>query len=228
MTAYRIPRLTSCLISATLLCSNASAAVIYSLDFNTETGTPGDYNPNYDQADPGGISTKGYVASVGDDGSRALQVDFDTTGDPFSVSYFTNLSSSSVDSPTSISTADYTLSFDVRIDGFDGDDSSVFSQYSITLGDEKFEGSFNATASYQTIEVSLDSLTNTGASSFDLSDFTGTQQFRVAFLGLNNKFDLDNNNSYFVDNIKLAQIPEPSSIALLGVVGLGFLVRRRR
>lgn len=210
-----------------------SGGLIYEIDFNTETGTPGDYNPNYDQADPAGISSKDYVAGVGFDSTRALQVDFDTTGDPFSVSFFTNLASSAVDTPTANDVSGYTLSFDVRIEGFDADDSSVYTQYDLRLNDVNYRGTFNSTATYQTVTSNLGTLTQTEVGgTFDLGDFaTGTRQFRVGFLGLNNKFDLDTNNRYFVDNIQLNQVaavPEPSSLALVAIGIIVCLIRRRR
>ncbi len=224
---------TAALLFGVTVCSNATAElVIYNVDFNTERPTqPGFFNPNYDQADPGGISTKTYSAAAGLDGTTALRVDFDTTSNPFSVSYFTNLASSAVDAPVSANLSDYKLSFDVRIEGFDANDVNTFSQYSIIFGDERYDGTFNATSSFQTVVADLDMLSSAGTGTFAPTDFTGTQQFRVAFLGLPNKFDLDTNNSYFVDNIRLVQavaIPEPSSFALVGLAAAGLFYRRKR
>ena len=218
------------LISASLLSGSASAAsTIFNLDYNNASNP----NPNFDQADPTGISTKTYTDLVGFDGTRALQVEFDTSPTaPFSVSYFTNLGSSTVDAPTSTSESDYTLSFDVRIQGFNTGTTQTSAQYSIQLNDEKYEGTFNATAAYQTVMMSLSDLNNTGAGqSLSLADFTtGTRQFRVAFLGLDNKFEaVTDNNSYNVDNVLLTQVPEPSSLAALSLAaGAGLFLRRRR
>ncbi|MDA8744780.1 PEP-CTERM sorting domain-containing protein [Rubripirellula amarantea] len=222
------------LLAGALVTSSSSADLIYELDFNTETGTPGDYNPNFDQADPVGISARSYTAGTGMDGSRALQVDFNTTGDPFSVSYFTNLSSSSVNAPTSANASDYDLSFDVRIEGFDFDSTSVFTQFDLRLNDVNFQGTLNSTSTYQTVTTNLGAMTNTLAGTFDLGDFTtGTRQFRIAFLGLNGKFDTDTNNTYYVDNIRLNEVvavPEPSSLGMLAIGMLGGVTywRKRR
>ena len=210
-------------------CQTSSAGIVYNLDYNAPTAP---FNPNFDQADPTGISTKSYTAGTGLDGTRALQVDFDTTSDPFSVSYFTNLSNSAVDTPTSTVLSDYTLSFDVRIEGFEPGTSDVFTQFDLTLNDVNYRGILNSSASYQTVSSTLNLLTETAGGSFDLGDFAaGTRQFRVGFLGLNGRFGTDTDNVYFIDNISLTQtlvaVPEPSSFAYFSVACVCGLFRRR-
>ncbi len=97
MSAIKNLLLLAAFVLTSTLCGNLTAdSVVYDLDFETESSTD-DYNPNYDQADPGGVSTKTYDANGGAGGTRGLRVDFDLTGSsPFSVSYFTNLGSSSL------------------------------------------------------------------------------------------------------------------------------------
>ncbi|WP_404307808.1 PEP-CTERM sorting domain-containing protein [Neorhodopirellula lusitana] len=222
----------SCTVASLCSSGTAFADVVYSIDFETESN-PSDYNPNYDQADPGGISTKSYDAGTGFDGSRALRVGFDTATEPFSVSYFTNIAQSAVDPPTSTNASDYILSFDVRIEGFNPGTTSVSTQFSLALNDVKYEGTLNSTEVYQTVTANLGSLNETQGGMLDLNDFnTGTRQFRVAFLGLNDKFEeTATNNAYFVDNITLSTVtavPEPSSLALLAISGVGIVALRRR
>ncbi len=212
----------------------AFADVIYDLDYNTQTGAVGNFNPNYDQAD-NGASVISYEAGAGSDGSRSLRVDFDTTTNPNSVSYFTNLASSSVSAPTSGNASDYTLSFDVRVEGFDTGQSQVFTQYDLRIGDEVFRGNLNGNVTDRTVMVNLGDLTNAGAGNFETGDFAGTQQFRIDLAnfagGLQVPFASDTNNAYFVDNIRLEQItsiPEPSSLSLLAAGILGLSLRRKR
>ncbi|TWT50435.1 PEP-CTERM motif protein [Rubripirellula amarantea] len=216
-------------LAASVFASNSSYAdVIYELDYNSGS------NANYDQADPGGISTKSYTAATGLDGSTALQVDFDTTGNPFSVSYFTNLSSSAVNVATSGNAADYDLSFDIRVEGLDTGVFSVSTQYDLVLNDVTFRGTLNSTTAYQPFSVNLATLTNVGSGTFDLADIgSGTQQFRVALLNAGQRFGNDTNNSYFVDNVRLTEltaVPEPSSLAFMSLAMLGGVTcwRKRR
>ncbi|QDT11722.1 PEP-CTERM sorting domain-containing protein [Planctomycetes bacterium K23_9] len=57
--------------------------------------------------------------------------------------------------------------------------------------------------------------------------YQGTASGGKIFLGINNSSGYSSATIY-VDNFTITAVPEPSSFALLGFAGLGFVVRRRR
>ena len=196
--------------------------VIYNRDYTVD--------PSFDEADPTAIADEIYVDDAGPDSSRALQVDFDTTTNPFSVAYFTNLGNSAVDPATSSNLSDYVLTFDIRADGFDIGQDDVSSQYSLTINDAVFEGTFDTTATYQTIEANLSTISTGGT--FEPADFSsGSQQFRVSLLGISGRFGQDTGNLLQLDNVRVTQVavvPEPGSLSLLALGTLLVSCRRRR
>ncbi|QEG23618.1 PEP-CTERM sorting domain-containing protein [Mariniblastus fucicola] len=221
------------LISTAIFTGSALGDVVYLVDYNTEISTD-DYNPNYDQAD-NGSSAITYSDATGLDGSRAAQIDFDTSTGPQNVSYFTDLAASEMNAATSADASDYILSFDIRIEGFDTGQTQVYSPYELKLGDVSFQGNLNATASYQTVSANLGDLSMGGAGTFDLTDFDSGQQFKIGFsnfgTNLTEQFGSDADNRYFVDNVTLSQIdavPEPTTLALIGLGVLAFAGTRKR
>lgn len=85
------------------------------------------------------------------------------------------------------------------------------------LGGDTFDTGPGATAAFQaaeTLSVTLDPNWTEGIIQFGFTNITGN----------------DNGSGRFYDNVRFSNVavPEPSSLALLGISGLAFMTRRRR
>lgn len=202
--------------------ASSPAQVIYSLTWES-----GPTSPGYDQADPGGITALSTVAN-GPGSSLARNLTFDTTASPFSISYFANFNTK-VNAATSNFASDYILSFNVRADGLaNGNDG--YGEFSVVFNDTTFTKVLSVTNTFQTISFALSDMTLTGGT-FDATDFnSGNQRWRINQQGISGvgRYGTKTGNVLIFDNVKVEQIPEPTSLALLGLTGMALLGFRRR
>lgn len=201
----------------------SSAQTIYLLDWEAPSTTPG-----YDQADPGAITSLSTLPN-GPGGSNARNITFDTTGSPFSISYFNTFNATHVNAPTSNSASDYVLSFDVIAVGL-ADGGVGYGQFQVTINDAVFNYEFSATDSFQQITIALSDM-NLISGTFELADFsTGPQEWYFNQLGISqvDRYGEKPGNVVIVDNISITQVPEPGAMALLAFSGATVLLLRRR
>lgn len=84
----------------------------------------------------------------------------------------------------------------------------------------------------QTVSGTLTYDFGTGLSTFSVGATTISSTTSVVAAGINTfalrQSDSTNNETVFVDNLRVSSVPEPGSFAILGLVGLTGLARRRR
>ena len=223
---------------------SSQAASIYFEDFssdpaytnNTAIGAAGSAKTyfrfgDYNGAGDIGVSIGGGVLSIGsatkNRRARALTVFIDTSA---------------------WSTGTHQVSFDVSnwIAGTPADGSSDFSVYqgsglnadylNMTYGrNAKLFGvpyataSAAGTATFAHIASAVGGITSDGAISLDVTlTEAGEAGDYVALAWIQRQASASSAPSFKVDNVSVRHLPEPSSIALLGLGGLALILRRRR
>jgi hypothetical protein len=83
--------------------------------------------------------------------------------------------------------------------------------------------SLSLTTEWQTLTIRVDEMTDYSTM---IADFNGG--FLTFGTGINQGWGFDAGNEYWVDNVMLEVVPEPATMALLGLGGLAVLRRRRK
>lgn len=208
----------------------AAAAPVYDVDFDNTA-------PTYAQGDGSGTRTLTYTTggtstADGVGGTKGSKYTFDLTGlsgFTFNNPFYQINNTTGFLGATSTDVNDYEVSFDIRAEGMTG--SSVGATFDLRLGDANFTSSVTYTGTYAKTTLNLGDIASD--TNFDLTDFTASsgsqRQFKFTVFGSGDagKFGYDSGNALYLDNFQINEIPEPASMALIGLGSLCLLGRRR-
>ncbi|MDQ8192910.1 hypothetical protein QEH59_00635 [Coraliomargarita sp. SDUM461004] len=216
--------LTVTTLSASTLALTAQT-IIYEFNYDGK-------NPSSDTA--GSALNRSYsITADGVEGSNAGNATFDSTNASGSFSFGQTLSNgSNGDTADSTNASDYILSFDVKAIGLlAGQSISGQAQLSFNFSDQITASGSNAiiiTETFQSYTLNLGSDFNTVAN-INIANINNNMQFRIDDFSAHEHFGYDAGNSIIFDNVKLTQIPEPSTYsAIASLLALGLVMIRRR
>jgi len=245
---------TTVLSSATLVFAfSVQADTVLSFDF--DAASP-DYKYGYTYSEFGtGTHDNGVFSATGGNGGTAgLVTTFNTT--PMSggwAGFGTGLGdwrpAANYEALAGFATlSDLTLTLDARAGGLTGASAGVTFELKFEAPDNtitpndgdtdtdvllRLTSSRTLTSDFQTFSSTLNTWTVAGGSVDQLKTYVGAVgniNFNIAYdaNGTLPAFGNDADNSLAVDNYAITVVPEPSTLALVGLGGIALLIRRRR
>ncbi len=210
---------------------SASAQVIYNTTYDTGNAS------GYSQNDTGApvVSTFSYqpgTNSNGVGGSTALSLGFDASAVIPANNYAVNMFSNQNKTGNNATSADlslFTLNFDVSALG-------LVSNPQTLLVDIKFAGGANSNGNvfsvtgtgFDSISINLGAAQAFGTAPTTANINNSLQLKFYTFDNAANKFGRDGGNAIYIDNVTLTAVPEPSTVALLGLGAAGMVIFARR
>jgi hypothetical protein len=219
------------------LATQAPAATIINENFNDESYS----GFTFSFQESGSVSTDATTPTTGVDGSRALKLTADSTAAEGSSFWGVgiNISQDNPDLPQALAThSNIAYSFNARLSGFVEEVSGGFLDSTVNF----FDGSDNILLR---LRQNLSYDVNAGGYQTFASDFSGADVIEGSLTSLQDNisqvaraevnvgsggddFGFDNDNVFEVDNVQLTVVPEPTSLAVLGLTTLILAPRRQR
>jgi hypothetical protein len=223
--------------------SRAAAATLLDVDFDTHNP---DFPFSYNFKSTGGsiTMTAAVTDGVGVGGSRAYSSNIDSTNAPQGAgTYWGAGNAVEVHAQSSLSgvtsAADLTYSLDTRASGLSAGRTTaslrlilkfIDSSNSATLWQTTSNFTYNTPGSFQTVTGDL-STASTNSGSLSAAVASPSPLLMRAQVEISNgagHFGYDADNVLTIDNLLVSSVPEPASMALLTMGGLGLAGRRGR
>ena len=171
----------------------------------------------------GTITITGGIDNNGFGGSQGLFADWNfASASQYTYAQYTTYGS--VNAPGAGTTlSQVQVSLDIYISGSEGSSSPVTVSFQNNSASWNFTPTL-ANGAYTPVTFTLDQATENGSAAFDP---TQSSSFQVS-TGAGNGFGFDNNNVLEFDNVLIQTVPEPTSLALMGLGVAGLALFRRR